>query len=98
MFTTSPYASNPNLLVANDVATGFLELKISSSSSSCEKCKSVSCPIGWVKGAYCSVLGLWNEEEDDYRLNTTPCSEDNICLPADLLKTCWPSELIEQTG
>ena len=49
MFTTSPYASNPNLLVANDVATGFLELKISSSSSSCERSAS-QCHVllgGW---------------------------------------------------
>jgi hypothetical protein len=44
---------------------------------------------------YCSVLRFWDKEVDYYRLNTTPPTEDDVCVPTDLIHRNWPRELVE---
>jgi len=43
-----------------------------------------------------AVLGLWDPEVDDGRLDAAPDGEDDICVPPDLLHGHWPSELVEE--
>ena len=44
---------------------------------------------------YCSVLRFWDEEVDYYCLDATPSTEDDVCVPADLIHSNWPRELVE---
>ena len=41
---------------------------------------------------------FWEEEVEDYELNGTPDQEDEVCMPANLLKCDGPSIVVEQTG